>query len=328
MAVIFGGPPISRLFSNAPAVRFSTLFSPTRLLPTILLLAVLALGACKTLDPEDRIPAYLHINTPRLVLPTGDTVQSYGTVPDIWLLQENEYLGTFEPPVTVPIINLDQKRFFLSGGIWKDGSPAFRQAYLFWASETLQAATLTARDTVFVTPVLRYRPDTISIAAYTETFENVGYSLEEAEGYDSIAPMTLHSVNAFQGNRCLKVSLDTANNRWAVQTNNPSLRFPTGRPLFLEVSYRGNVKFGFLLQHYIAGTNPLEPIRQYMPTSVIIPEAPGQLDKWQTVYIDLRPLVAQTLPSSPHKLFFYTELPEGRTEGELYLDYIRVVTTP
>jgi hypothetical protein len=262
-----------------------------------------------------------------LVLPSGDTVQSYGTVPDVWLLQDNAYLGTFEPPVTVPIPNLEKGLFFLSGGIWKNGTPAFRQSYLFWMSDTFRT-TLAPRDTAFVTPILRYRPDTVAIADYREDFEGVGYSLEIAEGYDTIAPMQVWADNPFQGTRCLKVTLNENRKRWAVQTNNPQLRFPTARPLFLEVSYRGNVKFGFLLQHYIAGTNPGETIRQYLPSTIIIPEAPGSLTQWQTVYIDLRPLVAQTLTASPHKLFFYSELPEGRTEGELYIDYIRVIHAP
>lgn len=299
-----------------PARRIGRL---ARVFTLLLGLGGLLAGGCELINPEEEIPAYVSVGEPRLVLPTGDTVT--GTLPDVWLLQEGNYLGTFPMPVTVPVLDKSTERFFLLPGVWKNASTDEHTTYPFIQADTA-LLQLSARDTAVVQPLFRYFPDSVLAYRFVENFEDVGLKFDQ---YRPSSPgVTIQSSEdaPFEGERCGIVRLDTTEPRFEMYTSVPMF-LPRGQPIWLEVTYRGNVKFGFSLYHEIPGSSPGSRIPQLTP--LLIPNPPVFDDEWQTVFIDLRPMVNSTLATSEQRLYFVSSLPAGRTESTLYLDNIRII---
>jgi hypothetical protein len=114
------------------------------------------LVACDPFEKDGPIPAYIRIEK-FTVQTKSDNSQGSGAhaIEDAWLYVENELIGVFEVPVTVPVIAIGKKRITIFGGIRKNGLANTRIPYPFYTTynDTLDLV-LTEIDTI--RPVVKY----------------------------------------------------------------------------------------------------------------------------------------------------------------------------
>ncbi|MFM7216823.1 MAG: hypothetical protein ACKO1U_02250, partial [Bacteroidota bacterium] len=103
-----------------------------------LTLLLLAMTGCESINPSEQIPAYVSIDSIRFEHGPGRTYQDEGSVKctftDSWIYVDNEYIGTFENPRSVPVLFEGTHKVSVRAGILENGVAATRSSYMKLAS--------------------------------------------------------------------------------------------------------------------------------------------------------------------------------------------------
>jgi hypothetical protein len=285
------------------------------------LLALLAVGlaGCEVLDPSEEVPAYLKIERPRVILRSGDTTTV--PIPDVWTFYDNDYIGTFEPPLTIPVPDTarGQDAFFFTPGVWVNGQTDTRERYLVMQSDSF-FTELQDRDTVTARPVFRYKTDSVVRERLPENFEDGRVSLSPVPDQNNDVELTISQNDPYEGQHCGKVQFTQDDTLFFMYTPTTDLPREGVGDVWAEVTYRGDIKFGLGL-YYLRSSPGSQPLPQL--TDIQIPQPPSRADQWQTVHFRLNPLIQEAPQGSPHRLYFLAESDGKRRE--LFLDHIKIL---
>lgn len=283
----------------------------------VVLLLAAWMGGCAA-PPDSEIPGYLRLEPPLVETRSADgrVVVSEGFARDVWLFQGGQYIGTFQPPVTVPLLNRDRTRYLARLGVWNTGDPQQRIIYPFWQFDTLDFAFRAEEETSW-RPRARYFDDSTLAFPYREDFEGATIGLVYGEGIGTDTAFLLRETgSAFEGRQFGRVRFGERQ-RVFFMLSPRSFRLPR-RMVWAEVSYRGNRKFGLGL------------LAQYGREEALIPAPPGFVpalppdpDGWQRIYFDLTPIVTNTTEEATYRLYL-NSIAEG-SSFELDFDHLRIV---
>lgn len=284
-----------------------------RFLSTVLLGGLLCLNGCNVINPREAVPCYLEILPPTLIL--DDALYPIGP-PDVWAYQYPNFTGAFQPPVKVPVINLDDKTFLFRGGVWENSDITFRKLYPFWRFDTLKLEKLEEGKTYTVRPEIRYYNDTVFIFPFKENFESAQVNFIPYNETDSIARLTRVSEGALKGGGCGLVRFAKDTTRFEAVSAQPFNLPQDGREIWLEISYKSNINFAASLVAVAGGSDP----QIMLP---IIPDAPYNPDEWSRAYINLTQMVNASTAGSTFK-FYLRALSDGNARF-IYFDDIRLL---
>ena len=264
------------------------------------------MGACNIINPEEPIPAYLHI--PALHLSTDPEREGSASsrFNDVWVFVtqagENADLGAYPLPATIPVLNSGEDvKVTLAYGILLDGKAVERVIYpLVFGIDTTVALQPGRVDTL--RPFTTYKEG--AQFALLENFEQ-GNNLQ-GSGVTSDQSMV------FEGNRSAWVQVSAGDALFTVNT--PPFEFEE-RPqyVFLEMDYRFDGIVDVLLEHEADGFNTFE---EYLVTL-------SAKDTWNKVYINLSPSVA-TSGSADFKVLFKQKTPAGDKASFLW-DNLKII---
>ena len=100
---------------------------------------------------------------------------------DAWLVVDNEIIGTFELPATIPVLKHGTKKVKIYAGIYRDGIKGLRMIYPFYTNydsmRTLVAGTI---DTI--APVITYDSSVIFTFNPEEDFEKGTIFIKTSDG--------------------------------------------------------------------------------------------------------------------------------------------------
>ncbi|RMG29462.1 MAG: hypothetical protein D6730_03900 [Bacteroidetes bacterium] len=273
---------------------------------------MLLLGcACEFINPEESLPAYLHIADAQIQL--DKQFYSKLGVKDVWLENGNAFVGVYQLPASIPLFVEEKSNIIIRGGVFLNGLSAQRRAYPFWQPLSLGLETQPL-DTFRLSPTFSYFPDSLLRFPFIESFEGASLKLVNNSPAGQAARLQLTRNTVFQGRASGHVRFDAqASSFEAVSGDFFALPQENGAEVYAEITYSNDIPFsaGLKFASALETGERAEPI--FFNSGL----------QWQTIYLYLTPLIQTAPAGSAFGLFIRAE-GEGKT-GDLFLDNIRLI---
>ncbi|MBN8697847.1 MAG: hypothetical protein J0L87_15055 [Bacteroidetes bacterium] len=284
-----------------------------------LLLPALSWYSCNIINPAEPIPSYIRINGISLTTVAGQGSNS-SKISDAWVYIDEQLVGCFEIPVTIPILKEGVHQLRIRAGIKVNGISATRSPYPFYDSYT-QTITLNKGEVQTISPVVKY----LSSADFTcmEDFEaSTGTILYNSPtGTDTTLAVTTTPSEVFEGSKSGIAYIDATRTLFEC-VSDPNTLFPLPKnssPVFLEFNYKANSNFAVgLFCHTVIGSTTTnitkEKTLDFNPSS-----------DWNKAYVYLTPTIGASGSANQFKIFIGMLNSAGADSLALQLDNIKIV---
>jgi hypothetical protein len=263
-------------------------------------------------DPEEKIPAYIAIDSIQLI-----TTPSQGTnsnkIKDAWVYIDNDLLGVYELPAKFPVLSEGNHVITIGAGVLQNGISATRIRYPFFTSYETNAELVPGSTVNLSSASVGYFPGITF--SWIEDFEvSTNYS------FDSTA-LTLASFDhantedPFEGNFSGKFELTTAHPLFDGQCTRTDIDFNSFSDVWLELNYKAEQPFdvGVIVNTLTASH------REYALTV-------NTSDDWNKIYINLSSIIgSNVLNATSFQVYIHSELAEGLSESRIYLDNFKLI---
>lgn len=283
----------------------------------IFLLSVLALlfYSCELFDREEYIPAYVKVEEFKLITDPINEGSNSHSITDAWLYVNNEEIGVFEIPFTVPVLEEGEQRIRIEPGIKNNGVDAQRVIYPMMYDYSIDTV-LTPEEIIKLKPEFRYRPNVIKIQ---ENFEQLGNMFEVSPDSDTTFKI-IDDERAIEG-RSMAIYLD--DNRRNFECRSSELfDLPQNYKVYLEIDYKNTdpFSFGFFSKEISGG----DVIEKRVPVFTFNPNTNNEARK---TYIELTYHLNQTPSYAEYRLYFLCSRPNDATSDktEIIIDNIRIL---
>ncbi|MFM8433003.1 MAG: hypothetical protein ACKOA1_09425, partial [Bacteroidota bacterium] len=197
---------------------------------------------CEFINPTEQIPGYVSIDSIQFEHGPGRTYQDEGSVKysftDSWIYVDNQYIGTFENPRTIPILFEGTHTISVRGGIIENGVAGTRSDYMKTANyDTI--VDIQPNATLQIKPRVHYFSGTTF--KQMEDFDDGGISLIPTN--QDYAPLQLSmqsDTGEFEGAYGWAL-LDANTQVFEVASDNPFTLPYTTTP-YIELNYKTDVE--------------------------------------------------------------------------------------
>jgi hypothetical protein len=177
---------------------------------------------------------------------------------------------------------------------------------------------LIQNQTITLNPVTKYN----SMSQFSiEDFEdplNLNIMVDQNTSAIKSTPTSNIDLQSFNGNFYGLIQLNSLDSTWIASTQN-QLNINKGRDAYLEIDYynTNSLTTGLI---YVKPDNST----QNNPNIRLQTQDPSSI-RWKKIYIDLKELIGYSPKGSNYLQSFIASLDEGKNEGEIRLDNIKVV---
>ncbi len=268
--------------------------------------------SCELLDPELKIPAYIHIDSIPLAADYGTQGSSSARIADAWVYSDEKLVGVFELPCTLPLLASGNHDLLIKAGIIMDGMAATRGPYPFYTIYG-QPVALTAGSVININPLVAYYPATVF--EWIEDFDKPGITIKSTAKSDtSVLIQKVHGDSAFEGGTSAYVSMNRNNVIFECE-NTSCISLPKGgASVYLELNYKTNWQVVTGLITFDLAGSIQEPVVILNPTAT-----------WKKIYISLTDMVSSHPDALCYRVFFGLSNTASAEKIELYLDNIKLV---
>ena len=286
-----------------------------RLLFYLLPVTAILLTSCKQ---EDLTPSWVTIESVSLQTDEVSEGDNTHAITDLWVFKNNEALGVWEVGSTFPVLGEGSSNFIFRAGIKKNGIAASRTQYPFYEQFTIDL-DLVKGDTFVVTPVFTYKEG--AEFAMLEDFEDSGIDFTATTDSDTSIQFIYDATDpdiVEYGEKCGGIFLTTVDSFFRAETD-LEMPIPVGQT-YLEVDYMNDhhLDMGFI-SHLSTGET------EDQGTQFRISAQDQAAPTWKKIYIELTNYVGFFLNQVSSDIYFATFLAENFTEGNIYIDNIKVV---
>ncbi len=290
---------------------------------SVVLLAFL--GSCSIYNPSEPIPSYIHIEN--LGVSVADqSVQgtTSSKICDAWIYIDEQLIGCFEMPCTVPVLWDGTHTLKIRPGIKVNGIAATRAPYPFYDNYT-QVITLQRGATTNITGATVKYLNNMTFK-WLENFDGNTVTLDTNSHLSESGLIFLHnppaSTNIYEGTGSAVAYLKSSQQIFECFSHN---RMPmTNRDAFLEINYKCNHEFTVKLAGYtVSGTIETNYIP---PIEVLTLNASAN---WNKAYLYLSPTIKQLIASGAQptefRVFFDMYNFSGTDSVGMAIDNIKVI---
>ncbi|MCI5056957.1 MAG: hypothetical protein MRY83_12655, partial [Flavobacteriales bacterium] len=262
---------------------------------------------CEIINPDEDIPAYIQIDTMVLDIidPSIEGSASHN-ISDAWVYVNDQLIGGFELPVTVPILSTGTQNLKIRAGIRNSGLSAVRTHYNFYTIYEDPEFEFTPGEVKQVKPVFQYDIDTDFLLM--ENFDDPLFNFEVVSGQANLQQVT--GVESFEGQASGIILLNSSNSTIEVRNKNWLNLLKGGKRIYLEMDYNITEPLEISL---VAIENGID---QFVPVIVLYPTD----SEWTKIYLDLTEVVNSAVNSDQFKIQFYAEQTKENVDGLIYLD--------
>jgi len=170
------------------------------------------------------------------------TVDSQGSassfIRDVWVYENNEFLGAFELPATVPVIGEGERQVTLFPGIREDGSSERPRLFFLYDTDTFSYDAKSGEE-IYYKPSTTY--DERIRFSFIEDFEDGNLFAADFDGNDSTG-LVRTTDEVFEGNYSGKIAVTDSFPAVVVGTANAFGPFlERGTQVFFEFDYNCDV---------------------------------------------------------------------------------------
>ena len=289
---------------------------------TALVISLLAAGlaGCDAINPEEEIPSYIHIDSIALADEGNNPTNTFNhDIEDAWVIADGQFIGVYQLPATIPILQSGRKQLSIRAGIRNNGISNTRTAYPFY--DTISLERNLKRKEVDTLGILttNYIPGDKATFEWTERFEDTGdIALRNNTNASVPFQVTGDEDEVLSGDFSLKADFENEAGFFEVRIpERKAVRLGQGnRNIFLEVSFKTNTRF----QVGIIATAPNGNVTRR--PKLVLNETQG---RWNKVYINLRRNV-QRFPDDHRFQVFFGKRKDQPGPATLYLDNLKLIT--
>ncbi len=272
------------------------------------------LGAAGCDEPEP-IPAYLRIE-PFIVNEKGGA--GWQEITDGWLYVNDEFLGAYTLPATVPVLAEGECEILVFPGVKENGILATPNLYQFMKRyET--TLDLSPPGITAIQPQTEYATDAVIPWGERGDFDGSSeLQFINRDGDDSTS-YVLTTDSAYAG-KSIRMQVDEDHPLIEIATEKVPLPTTAEQEVWLELHYKNDVSFTLNL---LSSTNNSSEFIQVVFLF-------NKSDGWNKIYINLTEFLVASLQED-HRLDFRVTLPKNeqgqytQTSGKVMLDNIRLV---
>ena len=272
--------------------------------------------SCDVINPAEEIPAYVYIDTFSLNT-SGLQGTSSAEITDGWFSAGQDFLGAYDLPALIPVLQQGETQITLEPGIKDNGISLSRDLYPFYQSYQI-SIDLQPNEVDTIRPVTTYRDDTKF--GFVEEFESENQQFREIRIGDIDHRVRLESEGAFEGATSGLVTLDEDQPIVEIAT---AQRFTgltdVGVFVYLEVNYKSDVPVLFGVVGHNGVTSESLYDAGFLPT-----------DSWSKIYFNLSPLFFQGITYDEYQVVFQAAIPiqNGeltRNTANIWLDNVKLL---
>lgn len=279
--------------------------------------------SCNVINPSEDTPFFVEIPSINLCVNDScyDQAQERGSsahaIVDAWVFADDNLLGAFELPATVPVLKAGNVKISVQGGIKSNGIIGDAQQYNFFEpyDEFINA---TPGEKYTINPTVTYRT---SLNIWNENFDlqNAGIKFEKYNSSDTTLFVTTNQTEVFEGLGSGKVVLDE-NKKTFKGLSSTKFIFPHGQVIYAEINYKNTNAFtvGIRTQY-----NGFETIQRALTLKPSFNENTGAYE-WRKVYVDLSFAIGLETEGFPQQLYLEM-IKDGQSDVELLLDNVKII---
>jgi hypothetical protein len=282
---------------------------------SFILLLLLAQTSCEKFSGDQTVPAYMKIDSIRLITEYSTQGSANNAITDAWVNIDGQLIGVFQLPATFPILQQGTHTLLVQPGVEKDGIAATRVAYPFYESIT-KTVDLSPDKTLNVGILTTtYLSKTVFI--WKEDFDNAAITLDTtAASTTGIGQTPTGSPLTLEGIHSGIVELDTVGATLACASQ-AYFAIPSSSGAYLEMNFNMNANM-------VVGTD-LYDINKTLITAAPIETLNSTNNKWKKIYIDLTTALTAYPGEKFFKIYFYFENTTGQ-KYQILLDNIKVLS--
>jgi len=284
-----------------------------RLLHILTLIVVFisaGLWSCVKNNPES-IPSYINVDTcyvktEYLLAGTQDH-----KITDVWLYVNEELIGAFETPVTIPVLDDGIANIRLKPGIKANGISDARELYPFL--DPYEITTRITRDSVVtINPTYEYREG--ATFAWKEDFDDVRVSMKKTSRSDTTVVITTNPEEVFEGGYSGKITLTEDKDFFEIITDTAYVLPQGTSKVFLEMNYKTESTITVGL--YVNGYSTMEQVSVLN----LNPSA-----EWNKIYVNLTTAVNSDGNALDYSVFIGGFITDGVTMEENFIDNLKLI---
>lgn len=273
------------------------------------------------------VPAYIHIDTCYLSSSYYTTGANTHAICDVWVYVDDQTLGCFELPATVPILESGKHKISLRAGIKVNGIGATRSWYPFFKTKEYIDFKLVEDSIQTITPTFEYYDANTVHVAWLEDFENAAVSLQPTSDSDTNIMRTNDPSEAYVSNFSTysgKVILPGGEyTNCTLASFNEFTNLPTtGAACMLEMDYKAS--FDSLTVGVIYCTN--NTVTQWPLLNLAATDTVNAVpaNKWRKIYVNIGPVVVANPGADYFKIFLSHTNSTNKTQY-FYLDNLKLL---
>lgn len=276
-----------------------------------LIICISFLISCDIFDKEEEIPSFVLINSAALQTNASQGANTSGIV-DVTVFADNNFVGTFELPATVPIMQSGNVELAIGAGIKNNGLGSDRRVYPFYE---LDRRTITlipdGRTPVSADTSVTFQYYSEGLNFKIEDFESTleGYTLVESSRNSAL----LTQDGSFGDNHTLKVVMTPDSNLFEVSSTWGLTNLPKGNSIYLEIDFKGTIPLE-------VGILTIDPSPKKVFALGLLPQ-----EELTKVYVDLTDEIAREINTTYFEIYLESQLPAGTTGAELYIDNLKFI---
>ena len=292
-----------------------------KILFPIAVFIVFITGSCEIYNPAEPIPSYIHIQKIDLAASTGQGTSS-SKITDAWLYVDDQLIGCFELPATIPVLYEGVHDVKVRPGIKVDGIATNRAPYPFF-NIVEQAVDLQKATVSYLHVTTTYT--TQSVFTFMSDFESTGVTIDTTTGKTDNPFQILYSAtpspDIFEGTHSSIAYTDPIKSRFECETVTPLSLPGGGAPVFLEFNYKCNYQFTVSIYGF-------DTYGTFYGQSPVINLNPSP--NWNKIYVYLTPTISTSAASgaTTYKVAWGMLNNTGVSGATFSMDNIKVINNP
>jgi len=269
--------------------------------------------SCNIINPTEKIPAYISIDTFLLNTDVGLQGSNAAKITDAWIYVNDNPIGVFELPCKIPALVEGNSKISVGPGIKINGISATRAVYPFYKNYFTEV-DLIPEGEIKISPVTTYF-DSVSFAFKTNFDNAAGIALEATPRSDTSLEITTNPIEIFEGSGSLKAVLDQ-DSAYLEFRQVDAVQLPKqGAFVFLEMNYKCTDLLNVVLySNYISAAPHIDNILTLNPT-----------ENWNKIYIDLTKYVSTQVNASSYQVYFTAAKLGGTEPIIVFMDNLKIV---
>jgi hypothetical protein len=274
------------------------------------------------INPEEEIPGYVRIDEFDLTTSFPGEGTAHEKVSELWVYANGAYVGAYDLPAEVPILESGNTEIIVRAGIRNNGISADREIYPFYTNYITTVELNPGVDSE-LQPSFTYREN---LAFWFENFDDPGIKFASPPFVSDTTiqvindPEKIFSLPGEENVGSGVIYLKPDSNYFYGVTED-GIDLSPGTRTYCELTYKSNNSFVVGLEGSSAGSNERAAVLIILPTT----NASGIAD-WNKIYIDMSFVLGSLANAQEFNLYIESYLDPGVEDGEIWLDNIKVVT--